>query len=1061
MLSMAAFAPAMLPAGAADAATSPAVPVAGVLAFGIGAGQLGSSGGGSQSNDPAGVAFDSKGDLFAADVTNDRVVEYAPSSPTSYPRTGTVVAGTGTAGTGLNQLSGPTGLAVDAAGDLFVSDSLNNRVMEYTYNATTGSYASSGKVVAGTGTAGSGLTQLSNPHGIALDAHGDLFVADSGNNRVEEFAYNSASGSYATTATTVAGAGGSGSGANQLNEPSAVALDAKGDLFVADMVNGRVMEYAYNSGTGSYAASGTQIGGTLPNLAGWLTFDSSGDLFVSYGYLGYGGVLEFPYNSSTGSFASTGTAVASADQVGPSGLAFNPSGDLFVGEQAQTSNPSSTVWDLVLEFTYSASSGTWSPVGTIMSQSGRMNIGVSSVAVDSHGNLFASDGPVYEFPYNSAAGTWSPQGTQIAAAGDVLALDSSNDLFVVSPGASGVLEYPWNASSGSYASTGEAVPGATQLAGLTVGAMALDAKNDLFVATSSQVLEFPYNASAGTYAASGTVIATVAAGGLALDSGSDLFVSNPSTGQVQEYLFNSATGAYAATGITVASAGGTGSGANQLSGPTGVAVDHSGDLYVFDAGNARIMEFTGNQATGAYAANGTAVFTGEVDNYPETGGVALDSEGDVFYSYNFSSAVVYETASGTSSAPPPAVTAVSPASGPAAGGTAVQITGSNLSGGSVAFGTAAATGVSCGPTLCTATSPAGTGTVNVIVTTASGTSNTSAADQFTYTTSPPPAPAVTAVSPASGPAAGGTAVTVTGTSLTGGSVAFGTAAATGASCTATSCTATSPAGSGTVNVTVTTAGGISATSSADQFTYTTPPPAPAVTAVSPASGPAAGGTAVTVTGTSLTGGSVAFGTAAATGASCTATSCTATSPAGSGTVNVTVTTSAGASAISAADQFTYTTTAPANLIPNPGFESAGVPSDYWGSTLARSQAVAHSGSWSLAQTLTSSSGGWDMDTNPSWYAPLSSAKSYTAGIWVYATATVKVNLSLDLLTSGGGYVNSATGPNVTLTAGTWTHLTLTGIKPASSEVYGAMEPDFLKGTKGTIIYWDDMSLTSP
>ena len=550
MLSMAAFALAMLPAGAADAATSPAVPVAGVLAFGIGAGQLGSSGGGPQSNDPAGVAFDSKGDLFAADVTNDRVVEYAPSSPTSYPRTGTVVAGPDRlhraepavrphrAGRGRRR--GPVRVGQPQQPGDGVHLQRDHRQLRVIREGR-------GR----TGTACSGLTQLSNPHGIALDAHGDLFVADSGNNRVEEFAYNSASGSYATTATTVAGAGGSGSGANQLNEPSAVALDAKGDLFVADMVNGRVMEYAYNSGTGSYAASGTQIGGTLPNLAG-LTFDSSGDLFVSYGYLGYGGVLEFPYNSSTGSFASTGTAVASADQVGPSGLAFNPSGDLFVGEQAQTSNPSSTVWDLVLEFTYSASSGTWSPVGTIMSQSGRMNIGVSSVAVDSHGNLFASDGPVYEFPYNSAAGTWSPQGTQIAAAGDVLALDSSNDLFVVSPGASGVLEYPWNASSGSYASTGEAVPGATQLAGLTVGAMALDAKNDLFVATSSQVLEFPYNASAGTYAASGTVIATVAAGGLALDSGSDLFVSNPSTGQVQEYLFNSATGAYAATGITVA-----------------------------------------------------------------------------------------------------------------------------------------------------------------------------------------------------------------------------------------------------------------------------------------------------------------------------------------------------------------------------------------------------------------------------------------------------------------------------------------------------------------------------
>ena len=121
----------------------------------------------------------------------------------------------------------------------------------------------------------------------------------------------------------------------------------------------------------------------------------------------------------------------------------------------------------------------------------------------------------------------------------------------------------------------------------------------------------------------------------------------------------------------------------------------------------------------------------------------------------------------------------------------------------------------------------------------------------------------------------------------------------------------------------------------------------------------------------------------------------------------------------------------------------------------------HSGSWSLAQALTSSSGGWDMDTNPAWYAPVSSAKSYTAGIWAYATATVKVNLSLDLLTSSGGYADSATGPNVTLTAGTWTHLTVTGIHPATSEVYGAMEPDFLKATKGTIIYWDDMTLTSP
>jgi N-acetylneuraminic acid mutarotase len=239
---------------------------------------------------------------------------------------------------------------------------------------------------------------------------------------------------------------------------------------------------------------------------------------------------------------------------------------------------------------------------------------------------------------------------------------------------------------------------------------------------------------------------------------------------------------------------------------------------------------------------------------------------------------------------------------------------------------------------------------------------------------------------------------------------------------------------------------------------TTSTPAPVVTGVSPSTGPAAGGTAVTVTGTNLTGGSVAFGGVAATGVSCTASSCSATSPAGSGTVNVTVTTAGGTSATSAADEFSYTASAAVNLIPNPGFESPGTPTDYWGSTVARSQAVVHSGSWSLAQTLTASSGGWDLDDNPSWYASISSADTYTAAIWVYATAAVKVNLSLDLLTSSGSYVDSATGPNVTLTPRTWTQLTVTGIRPTSSEVHGGMEPDFLKGTKGTIIYWDDMSL---
>ena len=92
---------------------------------------------------------------------------------------------------------------------------------------------------------------------------------------------------------------------------------------------------------------------------------------------------------------------------------------------------------------------------------------------------------------------------------------------------------------------------------------------------------------------------------------------------------------------------------------------------------------------------------------------------------------------------------------------------------------------------------------------------------------PPPVPVVTGIAPAGGPATGGTVVTVTGSGLSGGTVAFGGTAAAGASCTSTSCTALSPAGTGTVDVTVTTAGGTSGTSPADQFAYqATPLPYP-------------------------------------------------------------------------------------------------------------------------------------------------------------------------------------------------------------------------------------------
>ena len=264
------------------------------------------------------------------------------------------------------------------------------------------------------------------------------------------------------------------------------------------------------------------------------------------------------------------------------------------------------------------------------------------------------------------------------------------------------------------------------------------------------------------------------------------------------------------------------------------------------------------------------------------------------------------------------VTGINPKTGPPTGGTSVTVTGTGFTGAtSVGFG-----GTSANPqsgvtdTQLVVVSPGGTGTVDVTVTTPAGTSPANANDQFTYADSKP---TVTAVSPTSGPATGGTSVTVTGTGFTGvSSVGFGSSNVNVQSgATDTQLVAVSPGGTGTIDITVTTASGTSATSTSDQFTYSGA--APAVTGISPTSGPAAGGTSVTVTGTGFTGvTSVGFGSAGVnvqTGA--TDTQLTVVSPGGQGTVDITVTTPSGTSAVNTNDQFTYTAGAPVVTAVNP------------------------------------------------------------------------------------------------------------------------------------------------
>jgi uncharacterized protein YhjY with autotransporter beta-barrel domain len=273
--------------------------------------------------------------------------------------------------------------------------------------------------------------------------------------------------------------------------------------------------------------------------------------------------------------------------------------------------------------------------------------------------------------------------------------------------------------------------------------------------------------------------------------------------------------------------------------PTLVLSPGSGSLPSATVGGAYSQGFTASGGTAPYtyaitsgsvptglslAANGTLSGTPTVAGSYNFTVTATDSSTGVGAPFSNSRAYFVTVAAGAA----PVVSGIAPSSGPSSGGTTVTITGTGFGGATaVTFGASPATGFTVNSaTQITATAPAGTGTVDIRVTTAGGTSATSAADQFTYVG----APAITSVSPATGPSTGGTTVTITGTGFGGATaVTFGASSATGFTVnSATQITATAPAGTGTVDIRVITAGGTSATSAADQFTYVVAPAIPSL-----------------------------------------------------------------------------------------------------------------------------------------------------------------------------------------------------------------------------------------
>jgi trimeric autotransporter adhesin len=266
----------------------------------VGAGGAGYSGDGGPAASaliahPAAVAVDGSGNVYIADTDNDLIRKVTGTTIT------TIAGNITSAGQGAQAFGGdngpatsallnqPTGIAVDSAGNLYIADTKNNRIRKVTGTTIT-TYAGDGNL----GAAGDGgravIAHLNSPRGLALDAAGNLYLADSGNHRVRVVTASN------QVINTIAGTGTLGFSGDfglatkaQLNVPHDVIVDAAGNAYIADYSNSRIRKVSAAgvistiAGNGRFGLSGDGGPATSAalNFPAGMALDSNGRMYIA------------------------------------------------------------------------------------------------------------------------------------------------------------------------------------------------------------------------------------------------------------------------------------------------------------------------------------------------------------------------------------------------------------------------------------------------------------------------------------------------------------------------------------------------------------------------------------------------------------------------------------------------------------------------------------------------------------------------------------------------------------------------------------------------------------
>jgi RHS repeat-associated protein len=512
----------------------------------------------------------------------------------------------GAAGSGSGQFSSPYGVAVDGSGNVWVADSGNNRIEKF---------SSSGSFVAAYGSLGSGNGQFSGPGGVAVNpATGNVYVSDHGNNRVEELS---------SAGTFIRAFGSSGSGNGQFNLPAGITVDGSGNVWVADYNNNRIQKF---SAEGTFIAAYGSVGSGNGQFSHPANVTFSGEHL----YVADSGNNRVQELSLTGTYvAKFGSAGSGNGQFSePEGVATDPvSGDIYVSDGGNN-----RVEEFTAGGTYLGMIGEGrmsQPVGLAFTTSGTLVVGnVSGNDIQ----LWVPKSPRIGFGSQfGAAGSGSGQFSSPYG----VAVDGSGNVWVADSGNNRIEKF---SSSGSFvAAYGSLGSGNGQFSG--PGGVAVNpATGNVYVSDhgNNRVEEL---SSAGTFirafgsSGSGNGQFNLPAG-ITVDGSGNVWVADYNNNRIQKF---------SAEGTFIAAYGSVGSGNGQFSHPANVTF--SGEhLYVADSGNNRVQELS---LTGTYVAKFGSAGSGN-GQFSEPEGVATDPvSGDIYVSDGGNSRVEVFTAGGT------------------------------------------------------------------------------------------------------------------------------------------------------------------------------------------------------------------------------------------------------------------------------------------------------------------------------------------------------------------------------------------------------------------------------